>query len=42
MVHGGELVEDLLLTVTETSVSLSFSLNVLKLDGDIQASIVEV
>lgn len=42
MVHSLELVVDLLLADTETAMRLSLSLDVLKLDGDVEAPLVEV
>ena len=37
-----EFVEDFLFANTETTVGLGLSLNVLKLDGDVEAALVEV
>ena len=42
VVHGRELVEDFFFTDTQTSVSLSLSFSVLKLNGNVQASLMEV
>ena len=42
MLHGRELVENFLFTNTEATMSLSFSLNIFKLDGVIEAALVEV
>ena len=42
MLHGRELVEDLLLANTETTVGLGFPLDVLKLDGNVKAACMEV
>ena len=42
MLHGRELVEDLLFADTETTMGVGFSLDILKLDGDVKAARMEV
>ena len=42
MLHGGELIEDLLFTNSEALVRLSFSLYIFKLNGVVEAALMEV
>ena len=42
MLHGLELIADLLLADTETTMGLSLTLDVLKLNGDVEAALMEV
>ena len=42
MLHGRELVKDFLFADTETAMSLGLTFDVLKLDGDVEAALMEV